>query len=123
VAVTKLKGRQTSANDKYDPSGTGLASDREVELRVQQHSQMFHHNTNDVIKLYFTDGLLSSIKTFNNDDEDILLGETTFTFESGDLSEIVKKIYNDKGELYMHLKKTFIFNNGELLKITNEKIK
>jgi len=125
MAVTRLRGKQTRANEKYDPKGAGLASDAEVEARVQQHSSLFHHNRTDVTKLIFdTQGDLTDIKTFNNDDEDILLAHSAFTFSDGNISVIEKKIYSSDGSaLYMHLKKTFNFDaNGSLQNIQNEKI-
>lgn len=126
MAVTKLRGRQTRANDKYDPLGNGLASDAEVESRVRQHSSLFHHNRTDVTKLLFgTDGALTDIKTFNNEEEDILLAHSAFSFDDfGNLISIDKKVYTvDGSELYMNTVKTFTFDDfGNLLSIGNEKI-
>jgi len=124
MAVTKLRGRQTRASEKYDPSGTGLASDSEVEARVLQHSSLFHHNREDVIKLTFDiNGNLTDIKTFNNDAEGILLGHSSFVFTNGDLTRIEKKVYLEDGSgLYMHLTKDFTYLNGNLDKIINTKI-
>lgn len=123
--VTKLRGAQTRASEKYDPSGQSLASDSEVEARVRLHSTLFHHNRDDVIKLLFDiDQNLTDIKTFNNDAEDLLLAHSAFTFINGEITEIDKKVYaQDGSELYMHLKKTFNFDaNGNLTSITNTKI-
>jgi len=125
MAITRLRGRQTRASEKYDPSGTGLASDKEVESRVRQHSSLFHHNRNDVIKLTFDSNRnLTDIKTFNNDNEDVLLAHSSFTFSGDDITEIDKKVYSEDGTtLYMHLKKTFTFDTeGTLVSIENNKI-
>ena len=125
AGVTKLRGRQTRASEKYDPSGQGLASDSEVEARVRQHSTLFHHNRGDVTKLTFdSEENLTDIKTYIDDDESILLAHSNFTFTEGNLSEINKKVYTvDGSEIYMHLKKSFTFTvNGTLDKIINEKI-
>ena len=126
MAVTKLRGRQTRASEKYDPSGTGLASDSEVEARVKLHSALFHHNRNDVIKLVFdTAGNLSEINTFNNAAEDILYGSSIFTFDSrGNLNLITQKVYNQDGlSLYSHIDKIFTFDvDDNLVSIKNSKI-
>lgn len=125
MSVTKLRGRQTRASEKYDPSGTGLASDAEVEARVKSHSSLYHHNRDEVIKLTFdTNENLTDIKTFNNNTEDILLAHSNFTFSNGNLIEINKKVYKEDGSaLYMHLRKTFSFDiNGNISSIGNEKI-
>jgi len=121
--VTKLRGRQTNASKIYDPLGTGLASDGEVEARVKLHSALYHHNRNDVTKLLFDDDQnLTDIKTFNNENEDILLAHSAFTFDNGNISEIDKKIYSEDGNtLYIQLKKTFNFDtNGNLTSIDNK---
>ena len=125
MAVTKLRGKQTRANEKYDPSGAGLASDAEVEARVKLHSSLFHHNRDDITKLIFDiNNNLTDIKTFNNANEDILLAHSSFTFVNGEISVIDKKVYKSDGlSLYLHLTKTFLFDaNGNLTSIDNKKI-
>ena len=125
MAVTKLRGRQTRASEKYDPSGTGLASDSEVEARIRKHSELYHHNRNDVTKLYFdTNENLTDIKTYNDSNENVLLAHSAFEFIDGNLSKIIKKVYENNGaKLYMHLEKIFSFDiNGNLESIANNKI-
>jgi len=125
MGVTKLRGRQTRASEQYNPSGTGLASDSEVEARVRQHSSLFHHNRNDYTKLYFdTSGNLTDIKTFSDAIETLLLAHTAFTFLNGNLNTIDKKVYNENGiGLYLNTIQTFNFDvNGNLTSIDNKKI-
>ena len=125
MAVTKLRGRQTRASEKYDPSGTGLASDAEVEARVKKHSELYHHNRDDVTRLYFdTSENLTDIKTYTDSNENVLLAHSAFTYSDGNLSKIINKVYEKDGStLYSHIEKIFSFDaNGNLETITNNKV-
>ena len=100
---------------------------QELNLVVQEHSnheQLFHHDRNEVIKLIFSNGTLTDIKTYNNEAGDILLAHSAFIFAGETLSIIEKITYNIDGiDIYQHLKKTFIYDmQDNLERIINEKI-
>jgi len=121
--VTKIRARQTRANEKYTADDTSLATDGEVETRVRQHSSLFHHARNEVIKLYFTNGDLTNITTYDNDAEDNILIDTSFVYANGDLTEIEKVTFNSDGSEYLHLSKSFEYDvDGNLVKINNNKV-
>ena len=103
---------------------------QELEAFVQihnnphNHEKLFHHDRNEVTKLTFNNGTLTDIKTYNDDQETILLAHTRFTFLQDTLNVIDKITYTIDGTgIHQHLRKTFIYDaNNNLEKINNEKI-
>ena len=90
----------------------------------ENHKELFHHDRNEVIKLIFVSGVLTDIKTYNNEAGDILLAHSAFTFIDEVLQKIDKITYNINGiDIFQHLRKTFIYDiQDNLEKIINEKI-
>lgn len=121
--LTKLRGSQTRASEEFNPqSDDHLATDKEINERVLKHSSQFHHNRNDRTEFIFDiDGNISSIKVYNSD-KSLLLQESNFIFNADEISSITKIIYNDDGSVYTELQKSFVFVDGDISEIINEKI-
>jgi len=100
---------------------------QELNLMVNNHTnhdELFHHDRNEVIKLTTVNGVLTEIKTYNNDTEDVLLVHTQFTFIDEVLQVINKITYNTDGVgVNRHIRKTLVYDiQDNLQKMINEKI-
>jgi septation ring formation regulator EzrA len=118
--VTKIRARQTRAEEAYDISGGNLATDKEVETRVRKHSALFHHYRDDNTHFHFdVDGNLNKIVISDDSDTD-KYQQSDFTFDSdGNLSSIIKEIWDPEGNQYVKMQKDFLFVDGNLTEIQN----
>jgi hypothetical protein len=118
--ITKIRAEQTRADEKYDPSGHSLATDSEVESRIRKHSALFHHGRDDNSKMTFdADGKLTDIRVWDETDT-LLLQHSEFTYDlSGNLTTLVKTVWEEDGAEYTKLQKDFLTVNGILTEIQN----
>jgi hypothetical protein len=121
--LTKLRGSQTRASEAFNPtSDDQLATDKEVNERVLKHSSQFHHNRNDRTEFLFDiDGNLSEIKVYNAD-KTSLYQRTIFTFVNGEITSMLKTVYNEDGSVYTSLQKDFVFGTENIEAIVNTKL-
>lgn len=119
AGVTRIRGLQTTAGASFDSKDeNNLATDREVEERIKKHSYMFHNNGNGKTEFEFDeDNNITSIKIFDN--ENNIKQESTFLFESGILTKIVKEIFDENQISYSKIQKDFVYNNGNIQLVTN----
>ena len=119
--LTKLRAHQTRASERYDIEEENLATDKEVEERVRKHSRLFHKFRDDNTYFNFdTEGNLTQILTKDQTNTDILQ-QVDFSFDvAGNLSSIVKEVFDENLDRYLKLQKNFNFDvNGNLESIEN----
>ena len=112
--LTKLRGAQTRASETFSPGTDNLATDTEVEERVQKHSWLFHGRRDENIKLIFdANGQLQGMEKLGLANE--LLSNVSFSFQlDGTLSTMVNEKFNLDGTTYIKQQKDFIFVGGNL---------
>jgi hypothetical protein len=123
--VTKLRVQQTRADEKYDPIGDSIASDKEVEARVKKHSSMFHDSREEYKEFVYTSKLLTELNTYYDVGKTIKAETNDYVYSGNKtLISTERKIYDDDGvTLYSHIIKTFNYDGqGDLIGIVTTKI-
>jgi len=117
--LTKMRARQTRAADNYSASDESLATDGEVERRVRKHSAIFHGIRDDNTEFIFEDGVLSSIKVYLPDTDDVIKS-SDFTFDNGILTGIYNEVYDLELDVYVKKQKDLSYDStGTIESIKN----
>ena len=117
--LTKIRSSQTRAKEEYNPSGDNLATDNEVESRVKKNEELFLGNRDENQKMTFdVEGNLTDLRKWDDTDT-ILLEHNEYVYTNGDLTSITETVWDDLGEEYTKMTKTFLRTNGTVSEIQN----